>query len=652
MSVVGIGNCQVDGIVKCAADALGMTSVYVHPRAAREDREGFRALIAEASIAFASRGSQQVELKAIANEIGRADLPVLAVPRVYFSGFHPDVAYPNTAAAELKGLPMGNAHSAILLAAFRDNLSVQETLSLYRGEVYEALGYFDAYDFSIEALIDECSQCGFDVAPMLPAWLEGGAFVYVPLHPRIEVLDDIARALLRSAGRKELGPPTAVDDELSRNLIWPIYPEIADRIGIAGDYIFRPKNSKAVTRAELAPMDLAAFVERSFAVYRRTPPDFAAFERMADPRFEDIRRFAKQATGSSANPYAAVAPPGWWAKAIAGTPAEEVDPVVSAKFKVSKRDRVATAGSCFAQHIARRLEKAGFNYLVTERAPPGCDDPAASDYGVFTARFGNLYTVRQLLQLAARAYGELDPAIAAWEVQDGYVDPFRPRIAGSPFATLEDLESSRRAHFDAVREMFETADVFVFTLGLTETWAACTDGSVVPLPPGVVGADALADSYVPRNFTTAEVVADLEALVQLFQRRNPRVRILLTVSPVPLIATHQAEHVLTATTYSKSVLRAAAGDVARANAHVEYFPSYELISGSYSRGRYFAEDLRQVTEEGVDHVMRVFMRHYTDSAQQAAGRTRDAERFRLEARAAQEIICDEEEIEQSVARPL
>ena len=42
-------------------------------------------------------------------------------------------------------------------------------------------------------------------------------------------------------------------------------------------------------------------------------------------------------------------------------------------------------------------------------------------------------------------------------------------------------------------------------------------------------------------------------------RRTPKLRILLTVSPVPLTATAGDDHVLLATTYSKSVLRAGRG---------------------------------------------------------------------------------------------
>ena len=330
---------------------------------------------------------------------------------------------------------------------------------------------------------------------------------------------------------------------------------------------------------------------------------------------------------------------------------DEIDPAVSAPFRIDEKDSVAAAGSCFAQHIARRLADAGFNYLVTERAPPGCSNPAAEDYGVFTARTGNIYTVRQLLQLAQRAYGDFKPKLDAWEIPGaGFVDPFRPNIGGAPFSSLEQLRADRDAHFEAVRAMFETADVFVFTLGLTEAWWSKDDHAVVPLAPGVLGANLPRDAYVPKNFTAMEVMEDLQQLIGLFQKVNPQVRILLTVSPVPLVATFEDDHVLAATTYSKSVLRVAAGEIAKSNAHVAYFPSYEIITGSFNRGRYFANDLRQVTSSGVDHVMKCFLRHYSSVPVHGPRPARPDDELRAEITESMDVICDEEEISRSAER--
>ena len=52
-------------------------------------------------------------------------------------------------------------------------------------------------------------------------------------------------------------------------------------------------------------------------------------------------------------------------------------------------------------------------------------------------------------------------------------------------------------------------------------------------------------------------------------------------------------------------------ELVAARPDVAYFPSYEIVTGAFTRGAYFAPDLRSVTEEGVAHVMRVFLRHFT-----------------------------------------
>src|SRR3546814_2622300 len=70
--------------------------------------------------------------------------------------------------------------------------------------------------------------------------------------------------------------------------------------------------------------------------------------------------------------------------------------------------------------------------------------------------------------------------------------------------------------------------------------------------------------------------------------------VLFRSSPVPLIATYEPEHVLCATTYSKSVLRVAATMLARGREWVDYYPSYEIITGSYNRSVYYESDRKSV----------------------------------------------------------
>ena len=329
------------------------------------------------------------------------------------------------------------------------------------------------------------------------------------------------------------------------------------------------------------------------------------------------------------------------------------DPVSDVPFQISRADRVVTAGSCFAQHLARHLSQAGFCHHQTEPAHPLFDETLARrfGYGLFSARYGNLYTPRQLLQLLRRAYGLFTPLQSAWPRGDAprVVDPFRPQIQPDGFTSEAELQADRDSHFAAIRAAVAEMQVFVFTLGLTEAWEDSRDGAVFPLAPGVAGGTYDPATVRFRNFDEAETAADLTEALAFIRARNPDVRIVLTVSPVPLNATYEDRHVYLSTSLSKAMLRLAAERVAQAFDACCYFPSYEIITAPHTRGRYFAEDCREVLPEGVAHVMALFFRHFAAGAGVAPVQVPDVAKAevaaqRARAEAAIELLCDEQAI--------
>ena len=287
---------------------------------------------------------------------------------------------------------------------------------------------------------------------------------------------------------------------------------------------------------------------------------------------------------------------------------------------------------------------------IRDREADGHLSPAEENrrnYRVFSARYGNVYTVRQARQLFERAFGLFFPDELIWQKDDRFVDPLRPQIEPDCFESVDELHESRELHLNAVRRLFLEADVLVFTLGLTETFESVSDGTVYPVAPGVHGGAFSADSHRFVNFRVAEVIEDLEMFVDAVRGVNPDIRILLTVSPVPLIATYEPRHVLVSNTISKATLRVAAAEVVASRSFVEYFPSYEIIAGSADGAHYFAHDLRQVEQRGVDHVMRVFQRHMIDGAAEAeAALLLPAVAHPTIARP--NVVCDEETIEASL----
>ena len=168
------------------------------------------------------------------------------------------------------------------------------------------------------------------------------------------------------------------------------------------------------------------------------------------------------------------------------------------------------------------------------------------------------------------------------------------------------MQALQRNHLDCVARMFETADVFVFTMGLTEAWISNADGAVFPLCPGTVAGTYDDRSYRFHNLSSAEVRADMERFLSELRAINPKVEVLLTVSPVPLMATATPQQVFVASSYSKSVLRAVAGELYDAYDFVEYFPSYEIITAPFMQGFFFEPDRREVSPHGVAHVMKSF----------------------------------------------
>ncbi|HEY0660641.1 MAG TPA: GSCFA domain-containing protein [Lysobacter sp.] len=344
----------------------------------------------------------------------------------------------------------------------------------------------------------------------------------------------------------------------------------------------------------------------------------------------------------------------FWRKAVAALPRESVNPVVDAGFRIGKGDKVVTAGSCFAQHISRHLVRHGFNFLVTESAHPLVSDRAEQyGYGVYSARYGNIYSSRQLLQLFERAFGTFVPHEDVWEKDRRFLDAFRPAIQPGGFASVEELQADRLQHFAAVRRAFAEMDYFIFTLGLTECWRSRADGAVYPLCPGVLGGDFDDANHEFLNLDVGSVLADMEGFIQGVRAINPAVKVVLTVSPVPLVATATGAHVLSATTLGKSILRVAADMLCSRLPDVFYFPAYEIVTGPQARGLYFADDLRSVTERGVERVMSVFLdscTHGFDGSMPAAGVDEDREgrRFIAEMTDVVETVCEEEILDSGI----
>lgn len=314
------------------------------------------------------------------------------------------------------------------------------------------------------------------------------------------------------------------------------------------------------------------------------------------------------------------------------------------RFDIEPDAQIATAGSCFAQHIATNLVRRGYNVMDVEPPPKGLSLEAAQKFGyrLYSARYGNIYTARQMLQLAQQCFGLFEPADVVWTKGDRYFDALRPNVEPEGLDSADEVLAHRADHLRRVHGMLTTADILIFTLGLTEAWVHKSSGTVYPTAPETIAGTYSSDVYAFKNFEYDEIVGDLTELRRLLKQHNPNLRFLFTVSPVPLIATATDQHVMVATTYSKSVLRAAAGALYARFEDVDYFPSYEIIATPFFGQDFYESDRRSVAREGVDTVMGLFFSsHRETGAVEKQPNRPPAEAPKSEREIAEDVVCEE-----------
>ncbi|MGR3320365.1 MAG: GSCFA domain-containing protein [Pseudooceanicola sp.] len=345
-------------------------------------------------------------------------------------------------------------------------------------------------------------------------------------------------------------------------------------------------------------------------------------------------------------PYADLPPRAFW-KLCRSDPDFLLSDIYRPRTPLEPGQKIATAGSCFAQNIGRYVRASELRLVDTEPAPAPMPEEVARDfgYGLFSARYGNVYTARQLRQLLEDACsGHLRPE-AVWSGKSSYYDALRPNVEPHGLGSADEVRAHRREHLKRVRQIFDRADVFVFTLGLTEAWADRETGTIFPTAPGVIAGEFDETRHGFVNLGFADTLEDMRQALAIMHDLAPRMRVILTVSPVPLTATASGEHVLRATTYSKSVLRAVAEEIVQADPLTDYFPSYEIITGLPFGARMYESNLRNVHAEAVETVMSVFFgAHAGLTAPSRPGKAQDNATPAGDGEA-DDVICEEAMLE-------
>ncbi|WP_072144771.1 GSCFA domain-containing protein [Hymenobacter sp. AT01-02] len=245
--------------------------------------------------------------------------------------------------------------------------------------------------------------------------------------------------------------------------------------------------------------------------------------------------------------------------------------------------RILTIGSCFSDSIGRRL----LDYKVAALVNP----------------FGTVFNPVSACRLLRAAAGEdmdwqqhVVEARGRWQSYDLHADIG----ADTPVDLLQRIQG-------IVREtgvFLATADVVVLTLGtsfayrLRETQEIISNCHKVP-----------AEKFEKELLTADEIIAAVAETHAYLRRINPRLRFILTVSPV-----RHLKETLALSSVSKSMLRVACHYLSELLPDVAYFPAYELLLDDLRDYRFYAADMLHPSEVAEQYIWERFTRTYFDGA--------------------------------------
>ena len=293
----------------------------------------------------------------------------------------------------------------------------------------------------------------------------------------------------------------------------------------------------------------------------------------------------------------------------------EVFPAIQPSFKMQKSDRVFCIGSCFARNVEKHLIQLGFCVPSADFSVPNNEykgETRNSILNKYTPTSVSQEVAFNLKRIAAGkqslSWEDVEPLMYASEsAQEGkYIDT---QLTGFVPVTQERALARRNEIYELFKGLTKS-NVLVLTLGLIECWY---DNELSMFIQQVPTAQMLQKKgrYCFHRTHYAESKNHVKKALDLIAKENRSINVLITTSPVTLNRTFTSDDIITANLYSKSVLRAVAGEIADEYSNVDYFPSFESVILTKSWD-VFNDNLIHVDDRFVGKIMSQVVNHYLD----------------------------------------
>jgi len=270
----------------------------------------------------------------------------------------------------------------------------------------------------------------------------------------------------------------------------------------------------------------------------------------------------------------------------------EFTPKIFPKFTLGENPTVFTTGSCFAREIEVALNNMGIA-IKSWSADRGISG------GIFN-RYNTFSTINDFKFAKEDNYDE----DLMWDTPVGWIDYSGNSVQKDRNLLLEERKSVIEIHKNVA-----DSDIFIMTLGLIEAWYDLQTETYLNFTPSevLVGNLSRFECRITDYQENLEAVRNLIAYLR--SNFRPDLKVILTVSPVPLNTTFSGWDIAQANTLSKAVLRTVAQAVADDDELVDYFPSYEMVTLSDPQLAWYP-DYRHVRHEMVQRIMRTFIENY------------------------------------------
>jgi hypothetical protein len=262
---------------------------------------------------------------------------------------------------------------------------------------------------------------------------------------------------------------------------------------------------------------------------------------------------------------------------------------------VDRNTKVSSIGSCFAEEILLWMNK--------------------NDFNVIQPHWGMVYNPKniRLIVQAGLEYESFSPSERFWDFGDNDIrTPYvKSSVELSPVRlgrSLSEAEANEKILFSKFGKVFREVETLIITLGQTEYWATEKDYPFYAAPwAGIKDGEK---NHKPYNLSHAEVKEELSRTIDLLKKHNPEINILVSVSPVPLVATvQQGVSAYIAAGRAKSTLHSATLEVVEDYEKVFYMPSYEIVTSRPESS--FKGDGRHVLGTTVSSIMETFKKLFT-----------------------------------------